>query len=83
MVNPKWHNNPRIIDARLDAHWVLEHWGIADSGYDTLKQLLRLTDIDDMTNKHIRICELLCGPNGWTVYQMLRVRMKDDQPCDD
>lgn len=79
-----WAEN---YDARLAAYrqfeiWHLEGRDIAgDFGITGLMKLFDYKSAEhlrtSMTAEHRNLIDLLCGPNGWAIYQMLKARNND------
>lgn len=80
----EWGEN---YDARLRAYRQLEIWhcqGHDVDGSFGITALMKLFGYKDaqnlrnnMTSEHRNLIDLLCGPNGWAIYQMLKARNND------
>lgn len=74
----------RAMVARVNANDALIRFGYVtdhSDGYAGLMKLLGIASFEgignQMSGKHLRVCELLGGPNGYTIYKMLLLRLDE------
>lgn len=65
------------VNARIDAQKALRRMGFVRTydNYVYLEMLLGVANIMvNMTEEHVRVCHLICGPSGYVVVKMLLAR---------
>lgn len=79
-----WNNDMLCgLHARVRAQKALMQW-VSLSGHDRFGSYERLAALvghpnpvlftTTMTEEHIRLCQLLAGPNGYTIYKLLLIQ---------
>ena len=72
------------LNARVKTQRKLKEWRYVPYGGDNYRGLATilgkdptLNDVGVLTEDDLRLCDMLCGPNGYTVFKMILARQND------